>query len=320
MKAKTHADIKLSILNARGMVVEDMLQEETVNIIVGDSGIGKSPLLVQLGLCVAAGVPFIDLPVQKGPVLYVDYENAASNLADMIDNLLIHLGLPEAPETFRVLHFPESTFTVSHAIRELSPVLVIIDALRGYNPSAEKDNSSAAACIAQIQKVAETAHCTFLLLHHTRKTDKKEPGPKLSACGTVDWLQEAAGGRALVNQTSARFGVESYTIGEADLILKGHFKLKGEVGPFYLTRLYSEYGNELGYNRLKGLGLLNQSERERFLKLPDTFSWHEASDLLFPGKKVGKTLAQLLARAKAASLIVKSGEKKNIRYTKLPSL
>lgn len=315
----THSDLKHAVTNAKGMIVEDMLQEETVNILVGDSGLGKSPLLMQLGLSVAAGVPFLDLPTRPGPVLYVDYENAISDLDATIDALLIHLNLPTCPPSFRFLHFPPSTSAVTAAIASLHPSLVIIDALRGLNPGAERDNPAAAACISSLQRIAEAHHCTFLLLHHTRKLnrDPAAASPKLSASpSAADWLQEASGARALVNQTAARFGIESHTVGDSDLLLRGHFKLKGEVGPFHLSRVYDEEGNPQGYIRLTGLSLLTQLERDRFAKLPQTFTWREASELLFPGKRVGKSLASLLARSKAAGLLRKVGEIKHLRYVK----
>src|SRR5258708_2625012 len=52
-------------------LVDDLLRARSVNLLVGDSGLGKTPLGIQLGICVAAGVPFLGLRVpQSGPVLY----------------------------------------------------------------------------------------------------------------------------------------------------------------------------------------------------------------------------------------------------------
>src|SRR6267378_1469177 len=44
-------------------VVEGLLPRASINLLVGDSGIGKSPLAYQLALSVAAGIPFLGLPV-----------------------------------------------------------------------------------------------------------------------------------------------------------------------------------------------------------------------------------------------------------------
>src|ERR1700682_3991627 len=55
-------------------IVEGLVGEKSVNIVVGNSGLGKTPWLVQLCVCVAAGVDFMGRKVQQGPVLYEDSE------------------------------------------------------------------------------------------------------------------------------------------------------------------------------------------------------------------------------------------------------
>src|SRR6202040_2652009 len=56
-------------------LVKDMLPVQSIAIVGGESTIGKSPLLYQLALCVASGIPFLGLPTEKGRVLYLDLEN-----------------------------------------------------------------------------------------------------------------------------------------------------------------------------------------------------------------------------------------------------
>lgn len=40
-------------------IIEDMLPAKSIAIVAGDSAIGKSPLICQLALCVAGGIPFL---------------------------------------------------------------------------------------------------------------------------------------------------------------------------------------------------------------------------------------------------------------------
>jgi hypothetical protein len=81
-------------------VVEGLISAGSVGIVVGDSGIGKSPLLYQLGLSVAAGIPWLGMGTFSGPVVYLDCENGALNSQAMRDSLLRHLGLDECPKNF----------------------------------------------------------------------------------------------------------------------------------------------------------------------------------------------------------------------------
>src|ERR1035438_3878316 len=62
-------------LPADNHLVEGLIPQRSVNLLVGDSGIGKSPMAYQIALAVAGGVPFLSLPVRTGKVVVADYEN-----------------------------------------------------------------------------------------------------------------------------------------------------------------------------------------------------------------------------------------------------
>src|SRR5260221_14245203 len=68
-----------------GHLIAGLIARRSVNILVGDSGIGKSPMAYQMAIAVAAGLPFLGLPVNSGTgerskVMVIDYEN---NLPDV---------------------------------------------------------------------------------------------------------------------------------------------------------------------------------------------------------------------------------------------
>src|SRR5262249_10243066 len=50
---------QVKTLNSLEELVQGILPVRSVNIIGGDSGLGKSPLMCQLAVCVAAGIPFL---------------------------------------------------------------------------------------------------------------------------------------------------------------------------------------------------------------------------------------------------------------------
>jgi len=90
----------------------------SVNILVGDSGIGKSPLAYQLGLCVAAGVPFLGMETQAGLVIMCDYENGMEESLNLSDQLARFLKLPEVPKNF-VVWSPDYSHTDSVNIERM---------------------------------------------------------------------------------------------------------------------------------------------------------------------------------------------------------
>jgi hypothetical protein len=315
MQALTHQEILSRIENSPAVIVEDMLQVDTVNVLIGDSGLGKSPLLMQLGICVALGIPFLGLQTVCEPVLYIDYENSMIDLGDTLSNLSTFFGRP-LPDTFKVLHFPLDHLAIEKVIKEMKPKLVIIDALRGFDPKAEMESAAMSVMLTRLHKIAVEYHCTFLILHHIRKPDTKTPPKALSEIdgSFIAWSLQASGTRALVNQTEARFGIEEYTVGDASLIMRGFFKLKGEVGPWKIRRVFDSQESPLGYERIVGFDLLNQTQRDRFLKLPNKFTWADCESLL--EMKPGKTLNTFIKSCRAAGLLYRTGGKKDGVYHK----
>src|SRR5207302_2870448 len=80
-------------------LVDGLLPSRSIALVVGDSGLGKSPLLYQMGLCVAAGVPFLGKQVRQGKVLYMDFENGLRESNDLIKQLASFLRIT-VPDSF----------------------------------------------------------------------------------------------------------------------------------------------------------------------------------------------------------------------------
>jgi hypothetical protein len=83
-------------------LIEGLIGERSVNVLIGDSGLGKTPLCVQIGLCVAAGVPLFGRPVQQGKVLYCDAESDRAGFDRLLSSISLHLNLGAPPDDFHV--------------------------------------------------------------------------------------------------------------------------------------------------------------------------------------------------------------------------
>src|SRR3954470_7873903 len=86
------ADMKASTVARTPYIVDGLLPEQSVTIAVGDSGIGKSPFFFQLGMCVAAGLPFLGRGTSAGRVLYLDFENGLQDANVLTMQLAGYLG------------------------------------------------------------------------------------------------------------------------------------------------------------------------------------------------------------------------------------
>ena len=261
-------------------VVDGLISAGSICLIVGDSGLGKSPLIYQLGLCVAAGIPWLGMRTQKGKVLYLDYENGLEVSKSLRNSILQHLQLQECPENFLCSQGVHNINALTQAVETTKPTLVVIDTLRSLDPSVEADNPKAGAFLKWLRKLSQQHRVSFVLIHHIKKQDKKgflDARANLETDSPLQWLNLACGARALVNQSDVRIGVDRSSKPNACLVVRGHVRINGEVGPFYLERAFDDDEQPIGYKRLSGVELLdNKDQQAAFDKLPPAFSFKEA--------------------------------------------
>jgi hypothetical protein len=315
LRSITYDQLHEFVANAPGDIVSALVPEQSVNIWAGDSGLGKSAFLIQLGLCVAAGLPFLGQDVRPGPnrVLLVDFENSTANLDRLIKTIAGHLRLGKPPDDFRIMNFPDAS-EVEKEILAFRPTLVIIDALRGYDPEAEGKNANSGKMLTKLRKLAVKGGAAIIFVHHLRKEDRANPAGPLITAPVMDWFQEISGARALVNQTDVRVGMEAQATSETEIVLKGHYKLSGEFGPWHIGRVYGDEGEPLGYRRLRGFELLSPEYKDAYNKLELEFTYTQAQSAL--GKK-GRPLKTFLSTCFGAGILEKNGTGKKGRYRKV---
>lgn len=303
-------------------VVDGLLADGSVNIIVGDSGIGKSPLLIQLGLSVAAGVEFCDIPTLQGPVLYVDCENGKESFQEIARNLIIHMGLGGPPPAFTVYSpnwdprpdaNPEVLLTLHDLVAALRPRLIVVDPLRMIWPRAEGKNEEAVAMVQFQRKLSRDYGGAWVNIHHCRKPSQdaaaRQNAPAL-ASHPHEWLLEAAGARALVNQMDTRIGI----VRANDLTMAGFTRMLGVIPTCSFRRLrHLQTGVPVGYTIVRGLEAISSSQAIFFEGLPLAFTWGEAEHFWrarHDGKLNSSKLSETLEALVAARLLRRIGQRK----------
>ena len=275
----------------KAFVVDNLIARGSLGLVAGDSGLGKSPLFYQLGICVAAGIHWLDFPTKKGTVVYVDLENGELESKCIRDNLLRHLGLASCPDGFLTVY--SSSLDLKCLVARVNPDLIVIDTLRAYDPTFEADNTRAGLALQGFRAIAHETGAAILLIHHTRKPSDQKPPPALEDTPAIEWLNSACGARALVNQTDFRLGLDARVgfgravlaashpeiTDEISLVFRGHVRVHGEVGPLYVARVFDD-GQPIGYRRASGVELLcNADQQTAFAKLPAQFSFKLAKEI-----------------------------------------
>jgi hypothetical protein len=251
-------------------LVEGFIEAPSVSVLIGDSGLGKSPLAYQLGLCVAAGVAFFGMEVRQGAVVYVDYENGARNGRNLAKSLAGFLDLPDVPENFITWHLDSAKpFDLEGVVRDVHPGLVIVDSLRSHNPTFEQTDNAGKG-MKQLRSIAYSHGTSVLVIHHVKK-----PGlfaPNLEEGVFMNWLKQAAGHSSIINQSDTRIGVAVPRRREGldvEMVMRWHRRTRGEDGLIYLSRVHDEYGEPIGYRPLVGPELLPATQQDAFYKLLD---------------------------------------------------
>ncbi|MGH9716788.1 MAG: AAA family ATPase [Candidatus Acidiferrales bacterium] len=304
-RRQTIPDLRKAAATKTVDVIEGMLPQGSVNIIVGDSGIGKTPLVHQMAYAVGAGVPFVGFNTRKAPVLIADFENSVLKRLELNERVLACMKIPD-PENVEFFA-SSSPDELVEEIRRSRPGLCIIDTLRLFDPAAEMRSVDAASLIGKLRWAADASGTAFLVIHHPRKPSQERnvQPPKLIETPVLEWLQQAAGSRALVNQADVRIGLDGGREDEP-LIMRGYRKIDGEFGPISLIRTVDAEGDPLGYQRLSGIQLLPRWEHQRaFAELPHSFRFTDAQRAL--GTDSGSVPKRFLRSCLEAGLIVKAG-------------
>ena len=274
--------------------VEGLVCKGLITIAVGDSGLGKSPLFYQMALCVTAGIPFLGHETKQGPVIYFDFENGLVQIRDLTRSLTRHLGINQDAEGLWVWSYGNNQkMKIMELIKKYRPAMCIIDSLRAFNPDAEKENSIAANLLNGFRYMAREFNTAILVVHHTKKPGEDGP-PLLEKTLPMVWLLQACGARALINQSDIRIGIDVGAGGrrppsrarandqdnpteEISLVFKGFARIRGEFGPVYVTRVFDENGDPLGYRRMGGVKLLfNEHQEKCYADLPHEFRFKDA--------------------------------------------
>jgi len=165
----------------------------------GAPGVGKSFLSINLGFCVAHGLPFLDRPVKQGRVLYFDEENSRPDAVSYLRSIWRGLGSPDIEATvnnfaydhFRVCGQMDRFSYMTQRAAQVQPSLIIIDtATTVCGIKDENDNAEASRVIAKLRAVraACTQEPTMLILKHEKFSH--EPLADRTIRGAKTWLGE----------------------------------------------------------------------------------------------------------------------------------
>ncbi|MGQ9619334.1 MAG: AAA family ATPase, partial [Candidatus Aminicenantia bacterium] len=151
-------------------IIKGLIPKQSIILLHGKGGIGKTWLALQLADCVSKGEPFMGLETKKEPVYYVDFENSLPLLTERVKKLKIddvnfwHNSNETKPPKLDSKDF--------ELYKELPPGLILIDTLRASMDRDENDSREMAFVMNRLKELRELGF-TIILLHHTPKYSEK---------------------------------------------------------------------------------------------------------------------------------------------------
>jgi len=181
-------------------LVQGVHARDTLALLYGDSGVGKSVFAVSLAYAISTGRQWFGRRVTRGPVVYIAGEGqsgirrrfAALEQTEGVPlpaTLYLHEGVVGLVDT-------GSVDAVVAAIASLPapPVFVVLDTLaRTFGPGDENSTEDMSAFVAAVDRIREAARgATVEVIHHTGLTAKdRARGSYALHCGVDDGFELA---------------------------------------------------------------------------------------------------------------------------------
>ena len=163
-------------------LIEDVIPSNSIGMIYGASGSGKSHIILSMAAMIANGLPWFEKDTEQGNVLVLAGEGL-SGLTRRFKAIEIEHGITINQERLFVSNRAIGMDTdkgykqVEKAINELDepPQLIIIDTLsRHLMQSEENSNDDMARFISRLEDIRLKYECTIILVHHTGKSANQQ--------------------------------------------------------------------------------------------------------------------------------------------------
>lgn len=157
--------------------IKDLLPMESVGILSGTSGHGKSWMLMDLAIEASRGGKWLgQFATKPGRVVYIDEESSSGLLIKRMNKLLRAKGLKAEDTDIRLVigkglcfSDPGSVQKLMAELDDLRPSLVIIDALIRVFKGEENSASEMAGVFNEVKKIVRDYKCAILFADHQKK-------------------------------------------------------------------------------------------------------------------------------------------------------
>ncbi len=302
--------MKLPLPKPESIINGLLFADETVLCIARQKE-GKSTLMLQLCLDVAAGADFLGrYPCAKKSVMYVDYENRPYRIQERAKDILGNAEAPPEVYFYALNHLSdrdvglrkdEEYKQLEALVIDKKPGLLVIDPLR-YAVGGELDEVTSMSIIESVAQLKQKSpNMAVILVHHTRKSSGDGSPAKLKA-DPRSWVDRIYGSQALLAHVEAIWGLER----DDDLYT---FATVPRSQPGLNLRLGKDHSSERFVFDSETKQELTEAEKAAWSRLPNSFTWTQAESFGI----ASSTLSRTLGKAVRVGLLFQDRETKAYR-------
>lgn len=179
-------------------LIDDLVETESMGLIFGDPGCGKSFMAVDIALSIATGASFHGKHTKQGPVFYIageGFNGLARRFAAWSKDRGVSiedapLFVSERPAQFLDEKSAQSVADAVHKLAERfgTPAMIQVDTLaRNFGPGDENSTSEMGQFIAAMDDLkAQFKGCSIMIIHHTGHGDKQRARGAMALKGALD--------------------------------------------------------------------------------------------------------------------------------------
>ena len=186
----------ISDIPLRGMdwLVDGILERESLTLVYGDPGCGKSFFAVDLGACVATGLPWKGREVQQGDVLYMAGERRdgivrRAHAWGIANEMKVPTSLGISSYAIDLNDSEKSLPEIQKAIEEVNYEnlqMIIVDTLARHYSGDENTAIDMSDFVRTLDQLKQFYGATILVVHHLGKAHEKGPRGSTALRGALD--------------------------------------------------------------------------------------------------------------------------------------
>ena len=162
-------------------LVANLIPMQSIILLCGRGGIGKTWLMLQIADVISKGEPFLGYRTKRVPVVYVDFENSLPVLKERLE--ILDAGEILFWHNSNCVPPPRLDKKQWELYKKLpANTLIIFDTLRASQGKDENDSRQMAEIMMRLKELRDIGY-TIVLLHHT---PKRKPGNYKGSTAILD--------------------------------------------------------------------------------------------------------------------------------------